>query len=108
MSTCSLLLLTDFETSSVDISLPDVSDLHMRDVLVSIHEEMQKVKSGLPEVHLDVPRWNLDGALQGRVYMYDPILLLPIRSALSRGASWSMPFLGFNFLAYVMMQELTI
>ncbi|KAI8109080.1 hypothetical protein M9435_005496 [Picochlorum sp. BPE23] len=57
--------LSDFETNSVDISLPDVSDLRMRDVLVSIHEEMQKVKSGLPEVHLDVPRWNLDGALQG-------------------------------------------
>lgn len=80
MITCSLLLI-DFETSSVDISFPDVSDLHMRDILVNIPEEIQKLKLGLPEVHFDAPRWNLDGALQGRVH--DP-MMLPIRSTLPR------------------------
>ena len=63
--TCSLLLPTDFETDSVDISFPDVSGVPVRDFLVNLPDGIQKAKFNLPEVHFDAPRWNLDGALQG-------------------------------------------
>lgn len=65
--TCSLLLPTDFETDSVDISFPDESGVHVRDFLVNLSDEIQKAKFDLSEVHFDAPRWNLDGALQGKV-----------------------------------------
>lgn len=95
--TCSLLLPTDFETDSVDISFPDVSGVPVRDFLVNLPDGIQKAKFNLPEVHFDVPRWNLDGALQGTL-LYPSYACMTIWSdGTFYGACPSLNFMSFLF-----------